>query len=247
MIRKAIENREFRLYIQPQIDLISSKLTGAEALIRWEHPEKGLISPAEFIPIAENTSLIIEITDFVLTEAASQMVKWRAKGFTLPKISINLSGRDIKDDNLVKRVKDILEKSLCNPEWIELEITEGFIMHEPEETIIKLNELRAINMQISIDDFGTGYSSLSYLKKLPITKLKIDQSFVRDMEIDSDDRAIIKTTIALAKSMGLTVIAEGVEREEQHKLLQLELCDEMQGYLFSKPLNRKDMGLFLSK
>ncbi len=236
-IRHALLNDELELYYQPQVDINSGALTGAEALLRWNSPNRGVISPAEFIPVVENSVLIIEITDFVIDKASKQMVQWKKESLNIPKISINLSGRDIKDDDLISRVFNALERNRCNPSWIELEITEGFLMNDIIDTIEKLNQFRSMGMEISIDDFGTGYSSLAYLKKLPISKLKIDQSFVRDMSRDHSDRSIIMAVIALSKSMNLKVIAEGVETKEQQTLLQDNQCDEMQGYVFSKALN----------
>lgn len=247
-MRRALENNEFKLFYQPQININSGKITGAEALIRWDSPQKGIVSPAEFIPIFENSSLIIEITNFVLKEASKQIVKLKNSSLNIPKISINLSGRDIRDKNLYERISNTLKENYCEPSWIELEITEGFLMQDTQETIEKLKVFRKMGMDISIDDFGTGYSSLSYLKKLPITKLKIDQSFVRDMQDNMSDRNIIKAIIALSKSMDLQVIAEGVETSEQKALLQEENCDEMQGYLYSKPLSQADFEkLLISK
>ena len=244
-IRRALLNKELELYYQPQVDINSDELTGAEALLRWNSPSRGMVSPAEFIPIIENSTLIIEITDFVIDTASAQIVKWKNESLNIPKISINLSGRDMTDKNLISRIFNVLEKNRCQPSWIELEITEGFLMHNILDTIEKLNQFRSMGMEISIDDFGTGYSSLSYLKKLPISKLKIDQSFVKDMQNGHNDRSIIMAVIALSKSMNLKVIAEGVETKEQQAILQDDHCDEMQGYIFSKALKAKDFEAML--
>ena len=196
----------------------------------------GLIMPSKFIPLAEATDLIIHLGNWMLEEVMKQIVLWKESGLNPKKVSINLSGKQILQKNLVDDIKKLLSKTSCKAEWIELEVTEGFVLKNPEVAIENLSNLRDMGIDIAIDDFGTGYSSLSYLKKLPLTKLKIDQSFVRDIETDMDDKAIVKSIIALSKGLNLLTIAEGVESESQKEFLIKEGCDEMQGYLYSRPI-----------
>jgi len=236
-LRSAIENNELKAYYQAQTNLNTGELIGAEALVRWEHPTLGLVSPAHFIPLAEESDLIVYLGNWMLEETMTQMVIWQNEGLKPQKISVNLAGKQIARKDLVQTIKDLLEKTTCRAECLELEVTEGFIMKHPELAIDNLNKLRDMGIEIAIDDFGTGYSSLSYLKKLPITKLKIDQSFVRDIETDEDDKAIVKSIIALSHGLGLKCIAEGVETQEQKDYLISEGCDEMQGYLYSRPIS----------
>ena len=234
-LRKAQEEKEFFLYYQPKISLTSGKITGVEALIRWQHPEKGLISPLEFIPLAEETGLIIPIGEWVLRTACIQNKAWQKANLSPFVMSVNLSIRQLYQPNLVGIVRQVLEETGLSPEYLELEITESMLM-DTEQVLNVLKELKSIGVQISLDDFGTGYSSLNYLKDLPINKLKIDQSFIRNCTIDSNDAAIVKTIIAMAHQLRLEVIAEGVESSEHLIFLQRNLCNEAQGYLFSKPL-----------
>ena len=236
-LRSAIQNNELKAYYQAQIDLKTDKLIGAEALVRWEHPTLGLVSPAHFIPLAEESDLIVYLGNWMLEETMTQMVRWQKEGLKPQKVSVNLAGKQIARKDLVQTIKELLEKTRCRADSLELEVTEGFIMKHPELAIDNLNKLRDIGIEIAIDDFGTGYSSLSYLKKLPITKLKIDQSFVRDIETDEDDKAIVKAVVALSHGLGLRCIAEGVETQKQKEYLISEGCDEMQGYLYSRPIS----------
>jgi len=236
-LRNAIQNNELKAYYQAQIDLKTDKLIGAEALVRWEHPTLGLVSPAHFIPLAEESDLIVYLGNWMLEETMTQMLRWQKEGLKPQKVSVNLSGKQIARKDLVQTIKNLLEKTRCRADSLELEVTEGFIMKHPELAIDNLNKLRDIGIEIAIDDFGTGYSSLSYLKKLPITKLKIDQSFVLDIETDEDDKAIVKAVVALSHGLGLRCIAEGVETQEQKEYLISEGCDEMQGYLYSRPIS----------
>jgi len=239
-LRDAIKNRELIVYYQAQINLQNNELIGAEALVRWQHPSLGLVTPSKFISLAEETDLIIHLGSWILEATMKQIVIWHEAGLNPKKVSINLAGKQILQKNLVTHIKHLLSKTNCKAEWIELEVTEGFIMKNPELAIENLAKLRDMGIEIAIDDFGTGYSSLSYLKKLPITKLKIDQSFVRDIEVDEDDKAIVKSIIALSKGLNLLTIAEGVEKESQKEFLIQEGCDEMQGYLYSKPIPAKE-------
>ncbi|MCJ7802365.1 MAG: EAL domain-containing protein [Candidatus Marinimicrobia bacterium] len=235
-LRQAIERNELQLYYQPQISLSSGQIIGAEALLRWHHPELGMISPGEFIPIAESSGQIIEIGEWVLRSAIEQTKEWMDSGFAPMTISVNISAMQFRQQNLLKLVTDILKKVQLPNEYLELELTEAVTMHNPESVIDIMNKFHEQGIRMSIDDFGTGYSSLSYLKKFKVYKLKIDQSFIRDISDDPDDRAIVSAIIDMARNLGLQTIAEGVESAEQLAFLRLHGCDEVQGYYFSKPL-----------
>ena len=235
-LHRALNNSEFVLYYQPQIDAISKKLIGAEALIRWDDPYLGLISPYKFISVAEDSGLIVEIGRWVIYQAMQDMGSWREKGIAIDTISINLSVKQLNDKKLISTIKHALEQTKCHPEWVEFEINEGYAMTDPEQAIVLLEKIRDLGCKISMDDFGTGYSSLAYLKRLPVKKLKIDQSFVRDIPGDRDDEAIVKAVILIAKSMNLEVIAEGVEEETQQTFLLEQGCQYSQGYLYAKPM-----------
>jgi diguanylate cyclase (GGDEF)-like protein/PAS domain S-box-containing protein len=246
-LRKALIQQEFIVYYQPQVDLKTNKIIGAEALIRWKHPELGMIAPGQFIPIAEENGLIIPIGEWVLRTACTQMEQWVTsykKNFT---ISVNLSARQFLQQDIVNTVRTILNDTGLNPKDLELEITESLGMKNPELTLRTLKELKQMGIHISIDDFGTGYSSLSYLKKFPIDTLKIDRSFVSDIQTDPNDASIVLAIIALAHSMHLKVIAEGVEQIEQADFLSLHACEEMQGYLFSPPVPAEAFAKLLEK
>ncbi|WP_207168608.1 bifunctional diguanylate cyclase/phosphodiesterase [Thiocystis violacea] len=234
-LRQALAREEFRLVYQPQLDLASGCLIGLEALIRWPHPERGEISPGEFIPIAEDIGLIHRLGDWVLDAACRQGVKWLERGLEVGRIAVNVAGPQLKRGNLAAKVARILAETGLPAKRLELEVTEGFIMAQAEAAIAQLDAIRDLGVTLSIDDFGTGYSSLSYLKRLPIHKLKIDQSFVRDIPSDADDMAISAAIIAMGKSLKLTVIAEGVETPEQARFLQERGCQEVQGYLYGRP------------
>jgi len=212
-------------------------LIGAEALIRWQHPELGLAFPERFIHLSEENGLIRPIGEWVLRNACEQMRAWRDKGFMLPCIAVNLSGHQLKKAGFVDHVRQVLRETRVEPGWLELEVTESFIMSRTDESIAMLDQLRDMGVQLAIDDFGTGYSSLSHLKRLPVQKLKIDRSFVQGVPQDSNDVAIARAVIALGKSMQLKVIAEGVETEQQQDFLRAEGCDEAQGYWYSRPVS----------
>ena len=235
-LRKALQNDEFKLCYQPQIDMRTGDVIGAESLIRWHHPEKGLIPPNLFIPLAEENGLILPIGAWVLHEACRQAKIWLDAGLLLHRMAVNIAGPQISRGNLVAQCKEALAISGLQPEHLELEVTEGFIMNEAEDAIETLEGLRDLGVSLSVDDFGTGYSSLAYLKRLPINKIKIDRSFVCDIPDDADDMAISRAVIALGDSLRLEVIAEGVETEEQRAFLLSEGCFKGQGYLFSKAL-----------
>ncbi|MDP2109731.1 MAG: EAL domain-containing protein [Thiobacillus sp.] len=235
-LRVAVETRQFELHYQPQLDSHDGRIVGVEALVRWHHPRDGLISPAEFIPVAEETGLILRLGEWVLDEACRQLRAWRDEGLADVTMAVNLSAHQLRSPVLLAQVAHALEKHGLTGASLELEITESAAMHDPAASIRQLKALRGLGVRLSIDDFGTGYSSLSYLKLLPIHTLKLDRSFVRDIETDSNDVAICTATIALAHNLGLAVVAEGVETEAQRLLLTSHQCDFMQGYLFSKPL-----------
>ncbi len=235
-LRWALERKEFVVYYQPQVNLDTGKIMGMEALVRWQHPELGLVPPAEFIPLAEDTGLIMPIGEWVLRTACAQTKVWQDCGFSNLHVAVNLSPRQFQQPDLLLLIEQSLKEAGLNPTSLELEVTESSVMKNAESAIDTLRELRAMGIKISIDDFGSGYSSLTYLKHLPIDVLKIDQSFVRDMTSDPKDAAIVMAIIQLAHSLQLQVKAEGVETEEQLRFLRLLRCDEMQGYLFCKPL-----------
>ena len=235
-IRDAIKNEEFVVYYQPQIDASDDSLIGMEALVRWKHPTRGLVPPFEFIPIAEETGLIIELDKLVMKQAMQQFSDWYEKGLTPGVLSLNLSVKQLLQEDFISILTNLLTQTSCKNEWVELEVTEGHIMTNPEQAIHILNDISSMGIELAIDDFGTGYSSLSYLKKLPIDKLKIDQSFVRDLPDDEEDASITRAIIALAQSLNLKIIAEGVEVEAQKDFLLKNGCTYIQGYLYSKPV-----------
>lgn len=243
-LRQALERNELQLHYQPQISLLNGDIIGAEALLRWHHPELGMISPAEFIPIAENSGQIIAIGEWVLQTAIQQAKEWMDSGFAPIIIAVNLSAVQFRQKNLLNVVTDILEKVQLPNEYLELELTEAVTMHDPESVIKVMNKFHEQGIRMSIDDFGTGYSSLNYLKKFKVYKLKIDRSFINDLASDSDDRAIINAIIDMAQSLGMQTIAEGVETAEQVDFLQKHGCDEVQGYYFSKPLSSVEFEQF---
>jgi EAL domain-containing protein (putative c-di-GMP-specific phosphodiesterase class I) len=235
-LRRAIDNEELLLHYQPRVAVDSQEITGVEALVRWQHPQLGLISPAEFIPLAEDTGLILPLGEWVLRTACRQNRIWQERGFAPLRLGVNISARQFKQPHLAETVLQILAETGLAPEFLELELTESSIMDNADSAIAVLTGLKEEGITISIDDFGTGFSSLSYLKRLPIDALKIDQSFVRDVTTDPDDAALVMAIVTLAHNLRLTVVAEGVETEEQLRFLHLLRCDEVQGYLFSKPL-----------
>jgi diguanylate cyclase len=215
--------------------------------VRWSQPEMGIISPMDFIPLAEETGLIVPIGEWVLRQACEQSVTWQQQGFSPIRVSVNLSVRQFLRNNFIENVERLLKETGMDPTRLELELTESIAMHNEDYVISKLKALRSIGIQIAIDDFGTGYSSLSYIKKLPINTLKIDKFFLSEIKSDSDDEEITSTIIAMAQSMKLKVIAEGVETKEQFHYLQKQNCNEAQGYLFSKPVTEKEMSSLLNK
>jgi len=241
-LRRAIENEEFIVYYQPQMDGENEKMVGMEALVRWQHPTMGLISPATFIPIAEETGLIVPIDQLVMRSALKQIVQWRSEGLDPGILSLNLAMKQLWQESFIETLQSMLLEIGCQPEWIELEVTEGEVMKNPEMAIGILKRLHNMGIALAIDDFGTGYSSLSYLKRLPLDLLKIDQSFVRGIPDNNEDVAIVRAIIALAKSMGMRVIAEGVESIEQKNFLVENGCRAIQGYFYSRPISSTAMG-----
>lgn len=246
-LRHALQLEQFQIYYQPQVSMADRQIIGAEALLRWRHPELGVVSPAEFIPIAEDSGLILPIGEWVLRCAVRQAKAWMENGFASLTMAVNLSAVQFRHPDLPDLVSRILDEEGLPPEYLELELTEGVAMHDPEAAIAVMNNLHERGVRLSIDDFGTGYSSLSYLKKFKVYKLKIDQSFVRDISTDSEDRAIVRAVISLAKSLGLQTIAEGVETNGQLAFLQEQGCDEMQGYLFNKPVPSQQFETLLAQ
>ncbi len=235
-LRRAIQNKEFLIHYQPRVSVDSLEITGVEALVRWQHPQLGLISPSEFIPLAEDTGLIVPIGEWVLKQACLQNKAWQAQGFAPIQMAVNICARQFHDHDLAQTVIRILDETKLAPQHLELELTESSIMENAEIAADVLSRLKSMGVNISIDDFGTGVSSLASLKRLPIDALKVDKSFVSDATTDPDDAALVMAIITLAHNLRLKVIAEGVETEEQLRFLHLLRCDEIQGYLFSKPL-----------
>ena len=246
-LRHGLERGEFVVYYQPQVDISSGRIVGMEALVRWQHPERGLVSPAEFIPVAEETGLIVPLGAWVLRTACAQNKAWQAAGIPPMRMAVNISARQFQLRDLIDTVAHVLEETGLDPQFLQLEITEGVAMQDVEFTVTMLRELREMGVQIAVDDFGTGHSSLSYLKRFPINVLKIDQSFVRDLTVDPDDAAIASTVIVMAHNLKLKVIAEGVETEDQLAFLRERECDEMQGYLFSRPAPAEALEAMLRK
>jgi diguanylate cyclase (GGDEF)-like protein len=245
-LRQAIDNEELLLHYQPRVVVDSLEINGVEALVRWQHPRLGLISPADFIPLAEETGLILPIGEWILREACRQNKEWQKQGLAPLRVGVNISALQLQRQDLAETVVRILEETDLAPQSLELELTESSIMGNARATIDVLTRLQTMGVTISIDDFGTGFSSLSYLKRLPIDTLKIDQSFVRDVSTNQDDAALVMAIITLAHNLRLRVVAEGVETDEQWKFLHLLRCDEIQGFVFSKPLPPHDLERFLA-
>ncbi len=236
-LRVAVKEKQFEAYFQPQYDAQKETIVGMEALVRWIHPHVGIISPGEFIPLAQESGLIIEIDKLVMQQAMEQFSQWYEKGLYPGVLALNLSMRQLNENNFITDLLETMDTYNFKASWLELEVTEGQVMSNPEQSIKKLSRLSKLGIEIAIDDFGTGYSSLSYLKKLPLSKLKIDQSFIRDIPKSEDDIAITKAIIALGKSLNLKLIAEGVETKEQRDFIVDNRCEYIQGYYYSKPLN----------
>ena len=246
-LRKALKNEELIVYYQPQINARSNKLIGMEALVRWQHPSKGVIYPDEFISLAEETGLIVKLDRWVMQSAMNQIVSWNKKGLNPGVLALNLAMKQLQEEDFISMLENMIKDTKCKYEWLEFEVTEGEIMKNPENTIKILNKITNLGIELAIDDFGTGYSSLSYLKRLPVDKLKIDRSFVKDLPDDEEDIGITKAVIALAKSLKLKIIAEGVETKEQKEFLLANGCENIQGYFYAKPMSALSMESMLQE
>jgi len=244
---KAVVRNELVLHYQPKVELKSGRIIGMEALLRWNHPTKGMILPEKFIPVAEASSLITEISSWVIHEACANNKAWQDANLRALPIAVNISARQLHDRDLVETVRTALQTTHLRPEYLEIELTESAVMMHPEDAINTMARLRDMNVRIALDDFGTGYSSLSYLKRLPVTGLKIDQSFVRDLAFDPDDAAIVRAIVAVAHELMLEVTAEGVETAEQAEFLKTHSCNEAQGYYFARPVPADEMQALLER
>jgi len=246
-LRQALKNEEFVVYYQPQVDGQNNQIIGMEALIRWKHETMGLVSPAKFISLAEETGLIVPLDQWTMRTAMKQFVNWYAEGLKPGVLALNLAMKQLQQKDFIEILSSILKETECKPEWVELEVTEGQIMSNPDKSIIILNQISDMGIELSVDDFGTGYSSLTYLKRLPIDKLKIDQSFIKNLPDDADDSAIAQSVIALSQNLHLKVIAEGVENEAQKDFLVKHGCRNIQGYYYAKPMPSNEMEQYLRR
>lgn len=246
-LRKGLERGEFVLHYQPQVDLESGLIVGLEALIRWNAADRGIVSPVEFIPIAEETGLIVPIGEWVLRTACAQNMAWQEQGYPLLRMAVNISARQFREPNFIKLVAGILQEIGMDPQWLELEITESIAMENGEASVAMLSSFKELGIRISIDDFGTGFSSLNYLRRMPIDTLKIDQSFIRDISTGENGEEVVTAIIQLAKNLRLKVIAEGVETNTQWSFLKNKQCNEMQGFLYSKAVTSEEMEKLFSK
>lgn len=235
-LRQGLMHDEFEIYYQPQFDAVERCFLGVEALVRWNHPQMGVVAPSRFIPIAEESGMILELDRMTFRKAVLQWVEWYQQGFCPGVLSLNLAVKQLQQADFVSFVRQVLQETGCRPQWLEFEITESELMKDLQQVHAKLHELQFLGIKLSIDDFGTGYSSLAYLKRLPVSKLKIDQSFIRDLPYDEEDAVITKTVIAMAKNLGLKVIAEGVETQQQCDFLVANGCPQIQGYLIARPM-----------
>ena len=246
-LKLALERDEFLLFYQPKVCAQSLQIVGAEALIRWEHPTRGFLPPGEFIGAAETLGLINSLGDWVLRSACAQMARWKAANISLVPISVNVVASQLQHQDMVGQIQALLLEHGLHGEDLELEITEGTLVSRAEESIQTLQNLRDLGIRVSIDDYGTGYSSMSYMKRLPVDTLKIDRSFIVDLVNDSTDRAIVKSTITLAKSLSMKVVAEGVESDDQLALIRQYGCEEVQGFYFSRPVPAEDFIALLAQ
>jgi EAL domain-containing protein (putative c-di-GMP-specific phosphodiesterase class I) len=235
-LRRALEQGEFLLHYQPKVELVTGLITGVEALLRWKHPLRGIVSPKEFIPLAEETGLIVPIGEWALATACARTKAWQDQGFEKISVAVNLSARQFGDPMLLPKLTRIIRESGLHPSSLELEITESLVMSHRGNAVAVIESLKSIGVQIALDDFGTGYSSLAYLKRFPIDSIKIDRSFIQDIPADSDDKKITRAIIAMAHSMRLKVVAEGVETAAQLSFLRSQCCDAVQGYFLHRPL-----------
>ncbi|MET0125448.1 MAG: GGDEF domain-containing phosphodiesterase, partial [Pseudomonas caspiana] len=235
-LRRAIEDKQLEVFYQPKLSLATGRLDAAEALVRWRHPERGMVPPGDFISLAEETGLIVSIGEIVLREACRQACEWQSQGLEPIRVSVNLSVHQLRQGKLVTLVRHVLEETGLAPHWLELELTESQLLDSVEHIITTFQQLRELGVKLAIDDFGTGYSSLSYLKRFPVDYVKIDQAFIRGLGEGTEDAAITRAIIAMAHSLGLKVVAEGVETQAQLDFLRSNDCDEVQGYLISRPI-----------
>jgi len=243
----AISQHHLLLNYQPKVSCLNNEIVGFEALLRWMHPTYGMVSPADFIPVIESSRLIIEVGEWVLTDVARQLVSWRNAGYELLPIAVNISGFHLHDESLQPFIAALAQQHELKPELFEVEITENALTGDTDSSIATMKKLKELDIKLSVDDFGTGYSSLSYLKKFPIDVLKIDRSFINECAYNPDDAAICIAIISLAKSLGLKIVAEGIETQEQLDFIQQQGCDIYQGYLFSRPLPADDVEVLLRK
>jgi EAL domain-containing protein (putative c-di-GMP-specific phosphodiesterase class I) len=244
-LRGALARKQFLLHYQPRIDMRTGSIVGAEALLRWQVPRGGVFSPARFISVAEDTGLIVPIGKWALMEACEQNKAWQEQGLSPIVVSVNVSPRQFLRDDIVRTVADALERTGLAPQHLQLELTESLVMHDAEKFVGMLRDLKSLGVQLAVDDFGTGYSSLSYLKRFPVDHLKVDRSFVKDLVDDADDASIVQAIIALGHKLGLKVVAEGVENEQQFEFLRRNGCDEMQGFHFCRPIAGEDLTAML--
>ena len=245
-LRRALERDELRLFYQPKVRAHNGRGTGAEVLARWAHPSRGLLGPMEFIPVAEETGLIVPLGEWVLRTACAQSRAWQKAGLRVPRVTVNVSGKQFGGPRVTETVVDALKASALEPRFLGIELTESAVMGHAERHIRTLHELKEIGVTLSIDDFGTGYSSLSYLKRFPLDELKIDRSFIAGVDTDPDNAAIVIAIIAMAHCLGLSVVAEGVETQAQHAFLKSQSCDELQGFLFARPMPVEAFGKMLA-
>jgi EAL domain-containing protein (putative c-di-GMP-specific phosphodiesterase class I) len=246
-LRKALPENELQLHYQPQFDTATGEIIGVEALVRWHHPRRGWISPAQFIPIAEQSGLIETLGAWVLRTACAQNMQWQRHGYSPIRMAVNVSARQFQQKGFIDIVDRVLEETGLDPRWLELEVTENIVMENVSQTIMTLTALKARSISLAIDDFGTGYSSLSYLRQFPIDRLKIDRSFVAEVITNADDAAIASAVISLARTLNLEVVAEGVETAEQARFLTERQCDIMQGYYFGRPSPPDEISRFLER
>jgi len=247
LIRTAIDEKQFEVYFQPKVDADSLRLVGAEALLRWHHPKRGAIAPDDFVPIAEETGLIVQIGRYVLREACKQVKVWSTSPVGAVPVSVNISSHQFRDGGLVKDVHEAVVDAGIDTRFLELEITESVLLQDVEKTLVELKVLKEAGVSLSIDDFGTGYSSLSYLKRFPIDTIKIDRSFVKDLHEDADDAAICAAILAMSQQLGLNVVAEGVETREQLEFLRSHGCEHIQGHICSPALSADDFMALLAE
>jgi EAL domain-containing protein (putative c-di-GMP-specific phosphodiesterase class I) len=236
-LKIALQEGQFEVYFQPKINIETRRITGSEALVRWKHPTNGFISPEIFVPVAEEAGMIIELGEWILRTACKETHELQQVGYEGLNVAVNISAVQFTDGNLLPMISKALKDSRLSPQFLELEITESAVMHDPEEVINSLHELSQFGMSLAIDDFGTGYSSLAYLKRFPVDTLKIDRAFITDISSDNDDVAIVEAVLGLGKHFNMKVIAEGVEDEEQLQFLKAQGCDIAQGYYISKPMD----------